>query len=339
MAFTARASGMAWQRFTSGLWPLAQQTVAGTLAWVIAKHVGGHADPFFAPIAAVAALNASLGERGTNAIRLILGVFLGIVTAELTLLTVGGGYVGLAVAMFVAMTIARVFVGAAMVVGQAAASAILTVAIAAGDAGIDRLTDALIGAGIALIFSQLLFAPEPLALLRRAETAALQSIAGGFALATEALESGETGDEAIATFRQSRDRLAELRRARHTSTTVAQRSLTWRRRTAPVVRATEDAGQLDLLGGSALMLARAAFGAEKSQQRLLVPAVRALAKSIAAVSDRPGDRTLRQQTVEDVLTIMASDNVSQLDAAISSALRMVAIDLAAFAGSDITGDI
>jgi uncharacterized membrane protein YgaE (UPF0421/DUF939 family) len=91
-------------------------------------------------------------------------------------LPLGGGYGTLALATFVAMAIARALGGARVTVAQAAAGAILTVAVANGEAGPDRLVDALIGAGVALVFSQLLFSPEPVALLRRAEAAALADI-------------------------------------------------------------------------------------------------------------------------------------------------------------------
>jgi hypothetical protein len=55
------------------LWPVLQQTVAGTVAWLLATHLVHHHEPFFAPIAAVVALNTQLGERGLNAVRLLLG--------------------------------------------------------------------------------------------------------------------------------------------------------------------------------------------------------------------------------------------------------------------------
>lgn len=50
-----------------------------------------------------------------------------------------------------------------LAVAQAAVSAILVVAHA--EAGVARLVDALAGAGVALVFSQLLFSPEPARLL------------------------------------------------------------------------------------------------------------------------------------------------------------------------------
>jgi uncharacterized membrane protein YgaE (UPF0421/DUF939 family) len=48
--------------------------------------------------------------------------------------------------------------------------------------------DALIGVGVALVFSQLLFVPEPLRLLRRAEGAVLSTLADGLRLTADALE-------------------------------------------------------------------------------------------------------------------------------------------------------
>ena len=60
---------------------LAPGNRCGDAAWVIAKHVVDHHEPFFAPIAAVVALNAPLGERGLNAVRLLEGVVVGIVVA------------------------------------------------------------------------------------------------------------------------------------------------------------------------------------------------------------------------------------------------------------------
>jgi uncharacterized membrane protein YgaE (UPF0421/DUF939 family) len=133
---------------------LLQGTAAATAAWVIAKHLVDHREPFFAPVGAVLALNASRGERGSNAVRLVV---VGIVVGELAVGALGGGYGTLALATFAAMAVAVAVGGARITIGQAAVSAILTVAVADGQAGPQRLVDVLIGAGVALVFSQLLF--------------------------------------------------------------------------------------------------------------------------------------------------------------------------------------
>jgi uncharacterized membrane protein YgaE (UPF0421/DUF939 family) len=74
---------------------------------VIATYVVGHQAPFFAPIAAIISLNALLGERGVNALRLLTGVFVGIVVGELALAIFGPGLWTLTLATFTAMVIAR----------------------------------------------------------------------------------------------------------------------------------------------------------------------------------------------------------------------------------------
>jgi hypothetical protein len=53
-------------------------------------------------------------------------------------------------------------------------------------------------------------------------------------------------------LRTLRDRLSELVRTRAASGPVARRSAVWRSEIAPVVRETDHAGRLDLLGGSCL---------------------------------------------------------------------------------------
>nr|WP_240942614.1 FUSC family protein [Planosporangium thailandense] len=335
----AGAGRRALRTLAAGAWPLLHQTAAATVAWIIARHLVLHHQPFFAPIAAVVALNAALGERGLNALRLLLGVVVGIVTAELAIGVLGGGYGTLALATFVAMAIARALGGARIVMAQAAASAILTVAVANGEVGAQRLVDALIGAGVALVFSQLLFSPEPVALVRRAEAAALAEMADGLELTARALDRNDdtVGEQALGRLRDLRDHLSELGRTRHASSRVVRHSVVWRSRKAPVVRENENAGHLDLLGGSCLMLTRTAMGVGPGERRRLVPSVRELAGALAALAKKPGDRSTRQHAADRALE--ASRHLVDHDtpsgsalAAATVAVRMVAADVMVFAG-------
>ena len=66
----------------------------------------------------------------------------------------------MALTILVATALAGAFGGTRIVVAQAAVSAILIVALAVAEAGVDRLADALIGAGVALVFGQILFSPH-----------------------------------------------------------------------------------------------------------------------------------------------------------------------------------
>jgi hypothetical protein len=329
----------AWEMVSTDAWLLLQRTIAATVAWLIAKRVFDHHEPFFAPIAAVIALNASLGERGSNAMRLLLGVGVGIVVGELTVVLLNGGYRALALSTFVAMAIARALGSARVTVGQAAASAILTVASANNQAGTDRLFDAVIGAGVALVFSQFLFSPEPVTLLRRAESAALADISHGLELMARALEceDQESDERALNSVRNLRDRLVELTRLRYASSRVARHSLVWRSQITPVVREKESADQLDLVGSSCLMLARTAIAVKPPERRTLAPIVRELANVVEDLAKDLGGRQTRQSVADRALDIarrLAGSGAlppSTLAAA-QLAAQMVAADIMVFAG-------
>jgi hypothetical protein len=331
----------ALRRLPPETWLVLQGTLAATAAWVIAKHVVGNHQPFFAPIAAFVGLNASLGERGRNALRLLLGVVVGIVAGELTIAALGGGYGSLALAIFAATAVAQALGGARIVIAQAAAGAILTVAVAHGEAGTQRLVDALIGVAVALVFTQVLFSPEPLTLLRRAEAAALADMAEALKLTSRALEGDDddAAERAMRHLRTLRDRLSELGRTRSASGRVARRSVVWRSELAPVVRETEDAGRLDLLGGSCLTLTRTAMATDQACRRQLAPHVQELAETLAGLAQQPGDRPTRQDAADRALDIArrltTGKTPSQAEAvAALVALRTVASDLMTFAGVD-----
>ena len=91
--------------------------------------------------------------------------------------------------------------------------------------------------------------------------AALADMAEGLRLTAQALKSDddEVADRAMSHLRTLRDGLSELGRTRTASSRVARRSAVWRSQIAPVVRETEDAGRLDLLGGNCLTLTRTAM--------------------------------------------------------------------------------
>ena len=320
-------------------WLLLQGAVAATAAWVIARYGLDHPEPFFAPVAAVIALNTTLGERGLHAVRLLYGVVVGILIGELGLLVLGEGYATLALATFVAMAIAYGVGGARITVAQAAVGAILTIAVGEPEAGLDRFVDALVGAGVALVFTQVLFSPEPVALVRRAEVAALGELADGLGLTARGLEEGdeEAGEQAMERLRTVRDHLAEVARMRRAGTRVARRSAVWRSRRGVVVRENENAGHLDALGVSCLMLTRVALDSSPAEQRLLAPLVDELARALADLARNPGDRETRQGAADRALAVgrQLAARQASLDGPLAAAIvvaRITAADLMTFAG-------
>jgi uncharacterized membrane protein YgaE (UPF0421/DUF939 family) len=322
-------------------WPLLQGTAAAAAAWVIATDVLNHHQPFFAPIAAVIALNAPLGRRGGNAVRLLLGVIVGILVGEFTVEALGSDWTALAVATFVAMAIATVLDGSRVLIAQAAASAILVVAVSTGGFGAERLSDALIGAGVALAFSQLLFSPDPVALLRRAEGAALVGMGDGLKLTARALErdNEEIAEQAMGRLRRLNDRLAELGQARAASDGVARRTPVWRRKKKPVERERENARNLDVLGASCLVLARTAIDTIAGERQPLTTAVRDLSALLSDLSAEPGDRAARQHAADRALQIahrlvrVEAPSERAIWTAVA-AVRLVAAEIVVFAGVD-----
>ena len=126
---------------------------------------------------------------------------------------------------------------------------------------------------------------------------------------------------------------------RHASTRVARRSLVWRSRLEPVVQEKENAGHLDLLGSSCLVLARTAASLEPVERAKLASHVRELAEALAEVSDDLGNRAVRQSAADRGLAVAVDVSVDgeEPDSAFAAAVmsvRMAATDLMVFAGID-----
>ena len=160
-------------RVRRALWPVAQTAVAASLAYFIAHSMVGHVQPFFAPIAATVSMSTTTELRAQRAIQLIAGVLLGIGIGIGVAALLGDGAAALGVAVFVelcvALAIGRGFIAeGALFFNQAAIAGILILTVHANSEGTDRLIDALIGGGVALVFSLLLFPADPDPALRRA---------------------------------------------------------------------------------------------------------------------------------------------------------------------------
>ncbi len=139
----------------------------------------GHPQPFFAAVAAIISLGATRGQRGRQALELMLGVSVGIGVADLVIALLGGGAWQIALVVFGAMATTVLLGERQLMINQAAVSAALVATIdpPTGALPPDRFFDALIGSGIALVFSQILFPDDPLKTLRRAARPILSELA------------------------------------------------------------------------------------------------------------------------------------------------------------------
>lgn len=180
-AAAARArlsSGSGAARMRAQVWPLAQTAIAATLAWTVAAKVLGHANPVFAPIAAIMSLGATRGQRSRRAVEMMLGVALGIGSADLLVRAIGTGVGQLALIVSLAMAAAVLLGAGAMLVTEAAVSATLVATVAPATQGFPptRLLDALIGGATALVFSQLLFPVHPVRLVRESAESVVKEL-------------------------------------------------------------------------------------------------------------------------------------------------------------------
>ncbi|MEA2381513.1 MAG: hypothetical protein QOH72_1484 [Solirubrobacteraceae bacterium] len=201
--------------------PSAHSALAAALAWLIARRLLGHSDPFFAPVAAAIALSTIPVRRIHRIVQMVLGVLLGIAVGSVTGAVLGVSTPALAAAVLATMLAARAFgagfVGdGVMLVNQAAGSAIIVLVLHHGGTGAERAVDALVGGAVALLVGVVLFPARPLPLLRAAERAVLGSTASALEAVGRLLSAGTPAEPAWtdAAAHEIQAQLTELTAAR-----------------------------------------------------------------------------------------------------------------------------
>jgi hypothetical protein len=172
---------------------IAQSAIAAGVAWELALQIPNHGQPFFAPIAAVIALGAERGRRGRQAIEMMLGVALGILLGAAIVAVVGVGAGQLVLGTALSLLIATAIGASPVIRIQSAASTILVVALhrSGQNLALQRLVDALIGGGIAILLARFLFPVDPLELVRNEARRLRARLADGLGVVAEALDSGD----------------------------------------------------------------------------------------------------------------------------------------------------
>jgi uncharacterized membrane protein YgaE (UPF0421/DUF939 family) len=147
---------------------LAQAAAAAGISWELALQLPDHGQPFFAPIAAAIALGAERGTRGRQAIEMMTGVSVGILVGAAVLALAGPGAWQIVVATAVVLVLTTGAGASRMVRNQAAASAILVVALhrPGSNLAVQRLEDALIGGAVAILIARFLLPTDPVPLVR-----------------------------------------------------------------------------------------------------------------------------------------------------------------------------
>lgn len=314
------------------MWPAVQAALAAVLAWVIAHDALGHAQPFFAPIAAAIALGTTGIRRGRRIVQMVFGVTLGIGVGEGASALVGNstwaiGIVVLATLSAAVVTGVGVFGEGMMYVNQSAASAILVVALHRHGTGSERLVDALVGGGVAGVIGVGLFPAEPLRVLRDAEQEVLRSLAGALAQVGALLAAGTPAPPgwtlaATQDIHQQLSGLAQARMTARANVRIAPRR--WHLRGAV---AEEDArtARLDLLASASLSLIRAATDALDASTKPSPGGVQELAGVLATLA--AGPLPWSDQTLGDVTRRLAAMADGPPDGPLSPLVRAVVRDI------------
>ncbi|WJH33623.1 aromatic acid exporter family protein [Paenibacillus sp. CC-CFT747] len=135
--------------------------LAATVSWAVAGVVSSE-HPFFAPLAAVLCMQATVEQSLTKGMQRVLGIVMGVILAGVALQIGGPSWWSIGLLLLVALTAARVLRLPEYSVTQTGISALLMFTIGAGSGhyGLDRILETMIGAAIASLINLLVAPPD-----------------------------------------------------------------------------------------------------------------------------------------------------------------------------------
>jgi uncharacterized membrane protein YgaE (UPF0421/DUF939 family) len=255
---------IARRRLSPRLLAIVQTAAAATIAWYVAGLVTSDRNPIFASIAAIVAIGASHGEHRQRALQLVGGVVLGLTVADLIIHLIGTGAPQIGIMIVLAMGTAIVLGGSEMVVSEAGVSAILLVASNAQHGySPNRILEAVIGGGIALVVGALLFPPDPALQVGRAVQAVFGELGRALARTASALAEGDTarGERGLAQARSIDALMDELDVALGAGLDIARLAPQRFGARSEIVRYERSLRQVDLAVRNTRVLARHALRA------------------------------------------------------------------------------
>src|SRR4029453_6452914 len=139
------------------------------------------------------AVEVTRGQQVRHAIELVLGVTLGIGVAVLLGSVIGNPPLRIAVVVAVAMTLALLISGSLGLGVHASPAGIFLAATPSPSGGLagERLVEALIGGGLALVMTQLLFPLDPIKHVNQAAEPVFNRLADALELAAAGLAAGD----------------------------------------------------------------------------------------------------------------------------------------------------
>jgi uncharacterized membrane protein YgaE (UPF0421/DUF939 family) len=332
-------SGRVRHRLRSGIsrlrsvwWQIVQTAVAAIVAWFLAVLILGHERPAFAPIAAVISLGLAVGERSKRVVELTLGVALGVAIGDLLVSVIGVGAVQGGILVALAMAAAVLFGRGDLGVNEAAISAmILMITFQPLVTGfpLDRVFEALIGGGTALVVNALL----PINPERMVSTAAHPVFDESVAVLQETAAALDDGDfervqNALMKARAIDARVSSFKEALSAGRETARAAPTRRRALVHLELYAAAADQIDLIVRYMRILARSALGVVRTGDPApepLAAALRELARAVEALatyletSEGPEEaRRLALKAAEDAAALLREREDLTKDMAISA---------------------
>ena len=152
-----------WVRSRGALVPNTQSAIAATISWLICRYVIGQPHPIFGAIACYLAMGFSRNREPRRVLEIGLGATFGVAVGDVVARFLGFGWWQLLLIMLVTPLIARFIDRADLMTFQSTINALVvasmaTLILADGQTqtGLARWSDALVGAGVALIASIIL---------------------------------------------------------------------------------------------------------------------------------------------------------------------------------------
>ncbi|GAA1436461.1 hypothetical protein GCM10009616_36290 [Microlunatus lacustris] len=233
-----RSLSARWSRLRSRAFLIPQTAVTAGLAWFLASELFRHANPFFAPIAAIICLGGTFGHRMRRGVEIAIGVAVGIAVGDLFVQLFGQGVWQVVLVVGVSMALATLLGAGQLMTTQAGVQAlVVTLLLPDPTQGLERWLDAVVGCVVALLVATIapsspLRRPGKLAAAILAEVAAtLQEAAAALRLHDEA-----AADRVLERARATEDQLQTLAEANREGLAVIRHS-PFRRRQLPGVQA------------------------------------------------------------------------------------------------------
>ncbi|MET7750469.1 FUSC family protein [Micromonospora sp. NPDC005367] len=227
-----------------------QAGLAAGISWWVADGLLHIPQPLFAPISAVIALAASVGQRLRRTVELIVGVAVGVLIGDALIYLVGTGAWQLGLIVVLSIVAAVLLGGSPAVMVQSAATAVLigTLSPMVENLEFPRFVAALVGGAVSLAVTAVLLPLHPLRLINRAAAPALCLLAEQLDVTADALRrrDGPAAQAALDRLRDNKQEIAALteaaQAARETSTLSPVR---WDSRQGPVSRYARAAEPID----------------------------------------------------------------------------------------------